>query len=150
MSGVVWISWTVSDRTTESSIALWLVALWCVSTLEVRRDVCWASQLLHVYLVLAICREKWSALGPCQELASPWRSLPIAWKQGLLSVRTQAWWLDWIINALTCLTAAAMPRASTSQGSQVTWCLSNLAQKNPARYRDFWYGTHIHLLQCPI
>ena len=38
-----------------------------------------------------------------------------------------------MIQGLKCLTAVAMPSASMSQGSHVTWCFFSLALKNPAR-----------------
>ena len=65
---------------------------------------------------------------------SPLANLSMAWTQGLLSVRTQTFDLDWMMYGLKCLTAEAMASASISQGSHVTWCFLNLAlKKNPAK-----------------
>ena len=57
----------------------------------------------------------------------------MAWTHGLLSVRRHGFDFDWIMYGLKCLIAAAMPNASISHGSHVTWCFFSLALKKPAR-----------------
>ena len=51
---------------------------------------------------------------------SPRHNLSIACTQGLLSVRTHVRWVNCIIYALKCFTAAAIHSASISHGSHVT------------------------------
>ena len=57
----------------------------------------------------------------------------MAWTHGLLSVRRHGFDFDCIMYGLKCLIAAAMPNASISHGSHVTWCFFSLALKKPAR-----------------
>ena len=57
----------------------------------------------------------------------------MAWTHGLMSVRRHGFDFDWIMYGLKCLIAAAMPNASISHGSHVTWCFFSLALKKPAR-----------------
>ena len=58
---------------------------------------------------------------------SPWHNFSYPWQQGLLSVRTIVWCRDCIMYGLKFFTAAAIPRASTSHGSHVTWCRFSFA-----------------------
>ena len=57
----------------------------------------------------------------------------MAWTHGLLPVRRHGFEFDWIMYGLKCLIAAAMPNASISHGSHVTWCFFSLALKKPTR-----------------
>ena len=53
--------------------------------------------------------------------------------QGLLSVSTLTFLLDWMMKGLKCLVAAAMESASISHGSHVLCVPRSLALKNPDR-----------------
>ena len=82
--------------------------------------------MLKIDLVTADGREERSHTRACREFAST--KFVNRLNTGLRGCG------DWIIKGEKCLTDAAIDSASTSQGSQVTWCFRNLALKNPAKW----------------
>ena len=88
--------------------------------------------MLKIDLVTADGSEERSHTRACRELAST--KFVNRLNTGFASVNTVVGCGDWIIKGEKCLTDSAIDSASTSQGSQVTWCFRNLALKKPAKW----------------